>query len=143
MYLILQQEKAEDYVIATGKTTEIREFARKAFAYLGIEIGFTGENENEKGVIVSIDENKVEAMGLKKSALEIGKTIIQVDPKYFRPTEVDLLIGDANKARTQLNWEPKYSLDDLIEDMMKSDLHLMKKDEYLKAGGFNTLSYFE
>jgi GDPmannose 4,6-dehydratase len=143
MYLILQQEKAEDYVIATGKTTEIREFARKSFAYLGIEIGFVGENENEKGVILSVDDNKVQAMGLNKAALGIGKTIIQVDPKYFRPTEVDLLIGDANKARTQLNWEPKYSLDDLIEDMMKSDLQLMKKDEYLKAGGFNTLSYFE
>jgi GDPmannose 4,6-dehydratase len=143
MYLILQQEKAEDYVIATGKTTEIREFARKSFAYLGIEIGFVGENENEKGVILSVDDSKVQAMGLNKAALEIGKTIIQVDPKYFRPTEVDLLIGDANKARTQLNWEPKYSLDDLIEDMMRSDLQLMKKDEYLKAGGFNTLSYFE
>jgi len=143
MYLMLQQEKPEDFVIATGKTTEIREFARKAFAYLGIHLKFEGNNENEKGIIESIDFEKAKTLGLNIAALEIGKAIIHVDAKYFRPTEVDLLIGDATKSKEKLGWVAKHTLDDLIEDMMQSDLQLMKKDEYLKQGGFNTLSYFE
>lgn len=143
MYLMLQQEKPEDFVIATGKTTEIREFARKAFAYLGIHLKFEGNNDNEKGIIESIDFEKAKTLGLNIAALEIGKAIIHVDAKYFRPTEVDLLIGDATKSKEKLGWVAKHTLDDLIEDMMQSDLQLMKKDEYLKQGGFNTLSYFE
>lgn len=143
MYLMLQQEKAEDFVIATGKTTEIREFARMAFAYLGISLKFEGQDANEKGIIESIDADKVAALGLNASALTIGKEVINVDAKYFRPTEVDLLIGDAQKAEKKLGWKAKHSLQDLVNDMMQSDLHLMKKDEYLRAGGFTTLSYFE
>ncbi len=143
MYLILQQEKPEDFVIATGKTTEIREFARMAFAYLGITLVFEGKDANEKGIIASIDIEKVQAMGLNLSALTIGKEVINVDAKYFRPTEVDLLIGDAQKAKDKLGWVAKHSLQELVNDMMQSDLHLMKKDEYLRAGGFTTLSYFE
>jgi len=143
MYLMLQQSKAEDFVIATGKTTEIREFAKMAFAYLGISLAFEGENENEKGIIAGIDIAKAEALGLNIKALNIGKEVINVDPKYFRPTEVDLLIGDANKAKEKLGWVAKHTLQDLVTDMMQSDLNLMKKDEYLKKGGFNTLSYFE
>lgn len=143
MYLILQQDVAEDYVIATGVTTEIREFARLAFDYLGIQLSFEGEGVNEKGIIASVDEAKAAAMKLKVSQADIGREVIQVDPKYFRPTEVDLLIGDATKSRTKLNWTPKHSLQDLVNDMMQSDLHLMKKDEYLKDGGFTTMSYFE
>ncbi|MDP2175109.1 MAG: GDP-mannose 4,6-dehydratase [Bacteroidota bacterium] len=143
MYLILQQDKAEDYVIATGKTTEIREFARQSFAYLGIEIAFEGKEIQEKGIIQNIDKTRVEELGLNAKSLEIGQSVIHVDPKYFRPTEVDLLIGDATKSREKLGWVPKYDLKALIEDMMQSDLHLMKKDEYLKSGGFNTMSYFE
>jgi GDPmannose 4,6-dehydratase len=143
MYLILQQDKAEDYVIATGKTTEIREFARQSFAYLGIEIAFEGKDIQEKGIIQNIDKTRIEELGLNAKSLEIGQSVIHVDPKYFRPTEVDLLIGDATKSREKLGWIPKYDLKALIEDMMQSDLHLMKKDEYLKAGGFNTMSYFE
>jgi GDPmannose 4,6-dehydratase len=143
MYLILQQPVAEDYVIATGVTTEIREFARQAFKYLGLELSFEGEGINEKGIISGIDMARAEELKLNISALSIGKEVINVDPKYFRPTEVDLLIGDATKSREKLGWVPKYSLSDLVNDMMQSDLHLMKKDEYLKEGGFRTLSYFE
>jgi GDPmannose 4,6-dehydratase len=143
MYLMLQQEKAEDFVIATGKTTEIREFARMAFAYLGITLKFEGQDANEKGIIESIDADKAAALGLNTAALTIGKEVINVDAKYFRPTEVDLLIGDAQTAEKKLGWKAKHSLQDLVNDMMQSDLHLMKKDEYLRAGGFTTLSYFE
>jgi GDPmannose 4,6-dehydratase len=143
MYLILQQPVAEDYVIATGVTTEIREFARQAFKFLGLELSFEGEGINEKGIISGIDMARAEELKLNMSALTIGKEVINVDPKYFRPTEVDLLIGDATKSREKLGWVPKHSLSDLVNDMMQSDLQLMKKDEYLKEGGFRTLSYFE
>lgn len=143
MYLILQQDKAEDYVIATGVTTQIREFARKSFGYLGLELAFEGEGINEKGIISSIDAARVEELALNTSKLQVGKEVISVDAKYFRPTEVDLLIGDATKSKEKLGWTPKHTLNDLVNDMMQSDLHLMKKDEYLKDGGFKTLSYFE
>ncbi len=143
MYLILQQDKAEDFVIATGVTTEIREFVRKSFAWLGIEVAFKGENEAEIGFIKNIDTEKATKLGLKLNSLTIGKEIIAVDPRYFRPTEVDLLVGDATKSRIKLGWVPKYDLNGLIDDMMQSDLHLMKRDQYLDAGGFKTLSYFE
>ncbi len=143
MYLILQQPTPEDYVIATGITTEIREFARMAFNYVGITLQFEGENENEKGIISALDSDRINELGLNANALQIGKTIIHVDSKYYRPTEVDLLIGDATKAKQKLNWVPKYSLSELVDDMMQSDVQLMKKDEFLRQGGFNTLSYFE
>jgi GDPmannose 4,6-dehydratase len=143
MYLILQQDTAEDFVIATGVTTEIREFVRKSFAWLGIEVAFKGENEAEIGFIKNIDTEKAIKLGLKLNSLTIGKEIIAVDPRYYRPTEVDLLVGDATKSRTKLGWVPKYDLNGLIDDMMQSDLHLMMRDQYLDAGGFKTLSYFE
>lgn len=143
MYLILQQDVAEDYVIATGVTTEIREFARMSFAYLGLELSFEGKDANEKGIISGIDKARAEELKLNLNAVSIGKEVINVDPKYFRPTEVDLLIGDATKSREKLGWKPKHNLKSLVNDMMNSDLHLMKKDEYLKEGGYRTLSYFE
>ena len=143
MHLILQQDKPEDYVIATGVTTEIREFARMAFQYLGITLRFEGTGVDEKGIIASIDQARAEELKLNLSSLTVGKEVINVDPKYFRPTEVDLLIGDASKSREKLGWKPKHTLSDLVNDMMQSDLHLMKKDEYLKEGGFRTMSYFE
>jgi GDPmannose 4,6-dehydratase len=143
MYLILQQPVAEDYVIATGVTTEIREFARMSFGYLGIQLAFEGKDAAEKGIIAGFDKARAEELKLNMQALQIGREVINVDPKYFRPTEVDLLIGDATKSRTKLGWVPKHDLKSLVNDMMESDLHLMKKDEYLKAGGFKTLSYFE
>ncbi len=143
MWLMLQQDTPEDYVIATGVTTTVRDFIRMAFAELGIEIEFSGKNENERGVIIDIDEQKIEELGLNADALRFGQTIVKVDPKYFRPTEVDLLIGDATKANVKLGWKPKYDLQALVSDMMQSDLHLIKKDDYLKKGGFRTLNYFE
>lgn len=143
MWLILQQEKAEDFVIATGITTTVRDFVRMSFAELGIEVEFSGKDENEKGVIIDIDEEKVKALGLNSENLKFGQTVVKVDPKYFRPTEVDLLLGDPTKSKTQLGWKPKYDLALLVQDMIQSDLQLMKKDEYLKLGGFKTLNYFE
>ena len=143
MWLMLQQDKAEDFVIATGITTTVREFIKMAFLELGVEVEFSGKDQNEKGVIIDIDEQKVSELGLNPDALRFGQTVVKVDPKYFRPTEVDLLIGDASKAKQKLGWQPKYSLQALVSDMVKSDLHLVKRDDYLKKGGYKTLNYFE
>jgi len=143
MWLILQQEKAEDFVIATGVTTTVRDFVRMSFAELGIDIEFSGKDTNEQGVIIDIDQAKIKSLGLNEDNLKLGMTVVKVDPKYFRPTEVDLLLGDPTKSKTQLGWEPKYDLPALVKDMMQADLHLMKKDEYLKQGEFKTLNYFE
>ncbi len=143
MWLMLQQDKAEDYVIATGVTTTVREFIKMAFGELGIDIEFSGKDENERGVIIDIDQQKVESLGLNPDGLKFGQTVVKVDAKYFRPTEVDLLIGDPSKAKKQLGWEPGYNLQALVTDMVNSDLHLAKKDEHMKKGGFKTQNYFE
>lgn len=143
MWLMLQQEKAEDFVIATGVTTTVRDFIKMSFAELGVEVEFSGKDEHEKGVIIDIDQSKVEELGLNADALKFGQTVVKVDPAYFRPTEVDLLIGDATKAKEKLGWIPKYDLQALVVDMIHADLHLVKKDDYLKKGGFKTLNYFE
>jgi GDPmannose 4,6-dehydratase len=143
MWLMLQQDKAEDYVIATGVTTTVRDFIKMAFAELGVDLEFSGKEENERGVIIDIDKQKAQELGLDAELLKLGQTVVKVDAKYFRPTEVDLLIGDPTKAQTQLGWKPKYDLAALVKDMMESDLHLVKKDDYLKKGGFKTLNYFE
>jgi GDPmannose 4,6-dehydratase len=146
MYLILQQDKPDDYVIASGITTEVREFVRLSFSEIGIEINFTGIGLNEKGFIERINENIfVEKVG--EEFLPIIKNIkipvVEVDPAYFRPTEVELLIGDATKARTKLNWAPEYNLASLVDDMMRSDIKLMKKETFLKNAGFRVMNYFE
>ncbi|MDQ1152531.1 GDP-mannose 4,6-dehydratase [Sphingobacterium zeae] len=143
MWLILQQETPEDFVIATGVTTTVREFVRMAFAELGIEIEFSGKGEQEKGVIIDIDEERLLQLNIDQSVIKFGQTVVKVDPAYYRPTEVDLLIGDPTKANTKLGWTPKYDLQMLVTDMVQSDLHLMRKEEYLKKGGFETLNYFE
>ena len=143
MWLILQQDTAEDFVIATGITTTVRDFVRMAFAEVGIEIEFSGKDENEIGVIIDVDQEKAASLGLKVEDLHLGTTVVRVDAKYFRPTEVDLLLGDPTKSKTKLGWKPKYDLAALVKDMMQADLHLMKKDEYLKLGDFKTLNYFE
>ncbi len=134
MYLILQQDKAEDFVIATGITTEVREFVRKAFDEVGIEVEFIDEGVNEKGVIKACSGD---------FQLEKGKVVVEVDSGYFRPTEVDLLLGDSSKAREKLGWKPKYDLDSLIKDMVQSDLKLMQKDKFLQDNGYKILRYFE
>ncbi|MEJ7694365.1 GDP-mannose 4,6-dehydratase [Daejeonella sp.] len=143
MWLILQQEKAEDFVIATGVTTSVREFVRLAFFELGIELEFSGVGEQEKGVIIHINNEKCLELGIDAGCLKSGQTVIKVDSKYFRPTEVDLLVGNPSKSNTKLGWKPKYNLSALIKEMVLSDLNLVQKDEYLASGGFKTLNYFE
>jgi len=143
MWLMLQQDKAEDFVIATGVTTTVRDFIKMAFNELGVEVEFSGRDQHERGVIIDIDEQRAFELGLNLDFLRFGQTVVKVDPKYFRPTEVDLLIGDATKAFEKLGWKPKYDLQALVTDMMQADLHLVKKEEYLKKGGFATLNYFE
>jgi len=143
MYLMLQQPTPEDYVIATGITTEVREFVRLSFRDLGIEIDFKGEKENEIGFITNIDKTRLEFLEIKNTQLSIGKELIFVDPSYYRPTEVDLLIGNPEKAHRQLGWKPKYDLNLLVNDMMKGDLKLMKREKYLQDGGYKVFNYFE
>ena len=135
MWMILQADVAEDWVIATGQTTTVRDFVKMAFAYAGIELEFKGVGVDEKAYVVSCSNPKYQ--------VEIGTNVVSVDPKYFRPTEVDLLLGDPTKAETKLGWNREYALEELVNDMMKSDLKLMTKDVYLKDGGYKTLSYFE
>jgi GDPmannose 4,6-dehydratase len=146
MHLILQQDKPGDYIIATGITTEVREFVRMAFTEIGIVVSFTGEGINEKGYITEINEPvfKKETGEEFLSAIHTVKyPVIEVDPTYFRPTEVDLLIGDATKSQQILNWYPEYDLKALVAEMIRSDIHLMKKETWLKEGGFNAMNYFE
>lgn len=146
MYLILQQDQPDDYVIATGITTQVREFVRMAFAELGIHIIFKGEGVNEKGYIDKIDQDlfeKTVGTSFLSQIKNKKEAVVEIDEAYFRPTEVDLLIGDATKSREKLKWEPEYDLNGLVKDMMESDVKLMKKEIYLKEGGFKILNYFE
>lgn len=135
MWLILQAPKAEDWVIATGQTTKVRDFVKMAFKYVGIELEFKGEGIDEKAYILTCKDEKYQ--------LPIGKEVVCVDKRYFRPTEVDLLLGDPSKAEKKLGWRREYKLQDLVDDMMQSDIKLMQKDEYLKNGGYEIMSYFE
>ncbi|MDO1514322.1 GDP-mannose 4,6-dehydratase [Maribacter confluentis] len=135
MWMILQADEAEDWVIATGKTTPVRDFVRMCFSEVGIELEFKGTGVDEKAYVAKCNNPDYQ--------LEIGKEVLAVDPKYFRPTEVDLLIGDPSKANNKLGWKPEYDLVDLVKDMMQSDVKLMQKDQYLKDGGYRILNYFE
>lgn len=135
MYRMLQQDKPEDYVIATGITTSVREFSRLAFAELGIDIEFRGKGTEEQGIVTRCHNPEFQ--------VPEGKPVIKVDANYFRPTEVDLLIGDASKARRQLGWEPKYDLRALVNDMVWSDVKLFRRNEYLLRGGHDIMNYHE
>ncbi len=135
MWLMLQQESPEDFVIATGFTTTVREFIVKAFQRLGVSINFSGQGSNEVGIVEKTENPEFR---FKK-----GKEIVKVDPNYFRPTEVDMLIGDPKKAKEKLGWKPKYDLDLLIKEMVDSDLELFKRDHYLKEGGHKIFQYHE
>ena len=146
MWMILQAKEPEDWVIATGKTTTVRDFVQMAFDYVGIELEFKGKGVKERGVVAYVNESRFCERVVKSSLkLEdlIGREVVAVDPRYFRPTEVDLLLGDATKAREKLGWTPEYSLSELVEDMMESDLKLMTKERYLKEGGYAIMNYFE
>jgi GDPmannose 4,6-dehydratase len=159
MYLVLQQDQPGDYVIATGITTTVRDFVRLAFQNVGLQITFHGKDANEKGYLTAIDEKLfIEKIGepyLEKVKEKLtsssdrpivpssARPIVEVDPAYFRPTEVELLIGDPTKAKQKLGWQPEYDLNGLLEDMMQSDIELMKRDSYLKDGGYRIMNYFE
>ena len=135
MWRILQQEKPEDYVIATGITTPVREFVRMAFAEVGVELEFRGKDEKEVAVVVSCSNPEYQ--------LETGKEVVAVDPRYYRPTEVDLLIGDPTKANTQLGWQPKYDLPALVKEMVEADVESFKKEKLLKESGYYVKNQFE
>jgi GDPmannose 4,6-dehydratase len=143
MWLILQQEKPEDFVIATGVTTTVRDFVKMTFAYLGVTLKFEGLEEHEVGKVESIDLAKQKELSIPNCELKEGDVLVMVDKKYYRPTEVDLLIGDPTKSNEKLGWKPKYDLQALVNDMMQSDLELMKKDQYLKHKGYKVLGQYE
>ncbi|MBU1719761.1 MAG: GDP-mannose 4,6-dehydratase, partial [Bacteroidetes bacterium] len=143
MWMILQHDGPDDFVLATGKTTSIRDFAIKAFAGCGIDLEFSGKDENEKAVVAGLNQENISQLGIENSPLKTGQEVIKIDPRYYRPTEVDLLIGDATKAKTDLGWEPVISLDELVEDMITSDIHETKKDKLLFDKGFGVKNYFE
>ncbi len=135
MWLMMQHDKADDFVIATGVTTTVREFIVKAFQRLGIEVSFKGAGVDEIGFVSKVTDNEAK--------VKVGDVIVRIDPKYFRPTEVELLIGDPTKAKRELKWELKHNLDSLVDDMVKSDLQLFKRDHYLKEGGHKIFQYHE
>ncbi|MEM8967923.1 MAG: GDP-mannose 4,6-dehydratase [Bacteroidota bacterium] len=135
MWLILQQEVPEDYVIATGMTTTVRDFVKMSFAELGIELAFEGMAENEMGKVVRCSNPDYQ--------LPEGKVVVQVDPTYYRPTEVELLIGDPTKAKEQLGWELEFDLKGLVEDMIQADIELFKRDKFLLKGGHKVFNYHE
>lgn len=135
MWLMLQQDTPDDYVVATGVTTPVRDFVRMAFQKIGVELEFQGKGEQEVGVVVSSSHPDYQ--------LPKGKEVVAVDARYYRPTEVELLVGDASKAREQLGWTLKYDLKALVEEMVESDLELFKKDQYLVRGGFGIKREFE
>ncbi len=135
MYLVLQHDEPDDFVVATGIATKVRDFVRLSFKELGIDIEFKGEGKDEKGYIAKCEHDAFK--------VPEGKLVVEIDPSYFRPTEVDLLIGDPSKAKKKLGWEPKYDLHGLIKDMMASDVKLMQRQKYLKDGGYYIKNYFE
>lgn len=135
MWMILQAAEPEDWVIATGKTTSVRNFVKMAFEEIGVELEFTGNGIKEKAV--------VKCCSLPEFQLPIGKKVVAVDPRYFRPAEVDLLIGDPRKANTKLGWKPEYDLQALVREMVLSDIDLMRRENILKGKGFRILNYFE
>ena len=147
MWMILQQEKPDDYVIATGTTTSIREFVDMAFRQIGCTLSYKGKGMDETGILESIDKDiftqKVGENYYKAFSQRIGDVLVAVDAKYFRPTEVDFLLGDARKAQEKLGWKPEYDLAALVSEMMESDMQLMKKDGFLKENGYTILNYFE
>jgi GDPmannose 4,6-dehydratase len=143
MYLMLQQDKPEDFVIATGVTTYVRDFVKMAFEAVGIGLFFSGEGEAEIGTVQTLNLDLMQKKGIKSAAVAVGQELVAVDPRYFRPTEVDLLIGDPTKANKQLGWKPKHSLASLVHDMMESDLKLMQKQQFLEEGGYDILVQHE
>jgi GDPmannose 4,6-dehydratase len=140
MWLILQQPKPDDFVIATGVTNTVRDFVKFSFANLGVKLEFTGHGVDEKGIVADLDYKKLAELDIKETPLKPGKVVVEVDPVYFRPTEVDILLGDPTKAKEKLGWVPKYNLEQLVEEMVQSDLKKMKKEKFLLETGYKTKS---
>ncbi len=147
MHAMLQQERPDDYVIATGVSASVRDFVRMVFSEVGITLCFEGNGTDEKALLQAVDESlfaeRVGAEYLSVVRDRVGDVVVAVDPRYFRPTEVDALVGDARKAREVLGWKPEYDLPALVREMVASDVKLMKRDAFLQAGGYKTLKYFE
>ena len=135
MWLILQQPEPEDYVIATGITTSVRDFVRKAFAEVGITVAFKGKDEKETGIVTAVTNYEHQKL--------VDKEVVAIDPRYYRPTEVDLLIGDPSKANSKLGWKPKYDLNMLIREMVAADVQLFEKEKLLKDSGYAIRNQFE
>ena len=131
MWLMMQQPEPDDFVVATGKTTTVRDLCTMAFAAAGIEVAFKGSGEKEQGVVVKNSNSGVD--------IKPGQVVVAVDPRYFRPTEVDLLIGDASKAKTKMGWQPRYTLEEMVKEMVASDLDIFRRDVHLKQGGYKVL----
>ena len=129
MYLMLQQEKPEDFVIATGITTSIRDFVSKAFSKVGVKVSYKGTGSKEIAYVSEIDHDLLNNLTDNKICIKVNDIVMSIDENYYRPTEVDLLIGDPSKAKNKLNWKPKYNLDTLIDDMIKSDLNIIKNEK--------------
>lgn len=147
MWMILQADQPEDWVIATGKTTTVRDFVKMAFQEIGVTLDFKGTGVHEKGFVKAIDTEKYHAIIsdtiAESDQIKVGQEVVAIDPTYFRPTEVDLLIGDATKAKEKLGWSCQYDLQDLVKDMMQADIKLVQKAQLLKEAGYETLNYFE
>jgi GDPmannose 4,6-dehydratase len=140
MWLILQQDRPDDYVIATGESHSVREMAETAFDEIGVSIEWQGKGIEEKGIIAGFNSSSFPVPGSK---LQAGSTVVEVDPTYFRPTEVDELLGDASKARTELGWEPRISFKEMVSQMVKQDLEDAKRDQLVKKSGYRILNYNE
>lgn len=134
MWLMLQQDEARDYVIATGTTTPVRDFITMAFAEIGVTLRYEGSGQDEVGIV---------AANTSTYPFAKGQVVVRIDPRYFRPTEVDLLIGDATKANTELGWKPRYSLQDMVTEMVQSDLEIFRRQQLLQAQGFRVMKHFE
>lgn len=143
MYLMLQQETPQDFVIATWKTTQVRDFVTLAFSHLGLSVSFRWNKLEEIGIIDKIDNNRIRELWLEENIFQIWKEVVAIDPKYYRPAEVDELIWDASLAQKKLNWIPKYDLNALVKEMIESDLKLAKQDKFLQESSLPYLNYNE
>jgi GDPmannose 4,6-dehydratase len=135
MWRILQQDEPEDFVIATGVTTSVRDFVRMAFHYAGVTVAFEGEGENERAIVTGLIDPECK--------VNVGDVVVEIDKRYFRPTEVDLLLGDATKANQKLGWIPKYNVDELAKEMVLADIELFRRNTLLNESGFSTHNQYE
>ena len=142
MWRMLQQQEPRDFVLATGRTNTVRDFARMAFSRVGLRLEFKGKGREEIGVVTAVDRSRLETLGIAP-AVSLGREVVAVDPRYFRPTEVDCLVGDATRAKELLGWQPRHDLQSLVNEMVDCDLALTRREKYLQDGGFETFNGYE